>query len=225
MRRRPAPGPGHAVPHRAAHSAPHRTRPDPAGSRRGEPGPAAAGSPRTPVPSGSSARSSGPHCAWAKPSTPAGRMSAWRCARGGGAVLRGRRGGGTLRFHRLRVLRRMPHPGRGFTQGLTVAEGTVWESTGGYGESALHRYELGAQRPEGRVPLSPELFGEGICRIGAHLWQLTWRERVALRWDARSLSLLGTIPFNREGWGICAAEGFVLTSDGTSELIRRDTAT
>jgi glutaminyl-peptide cyclotransferase len=119
----------------------------------------------------------------------------------------------------------MPHPGRGFTQGLTVADGTVWESTGGYGDSALHRYELGAAQPEGRAPLPPELFGEGLCRIRAHLWQLTWRERVALRWDARSLDLLGTIPFNREGWGICAADGCVLTSDGTSELVRRDPGT
>jgi glutaminyl-peptide cyclotransferase len=118
----------------------------------------------------------------------------------------------------------MPHPGRGFTQGLTVAEGTVWESTGGYGESALHRYELGAQQPGSRAQLPPELFGEGICRIRAHLWQLTWRERVALCWDAHSLDLLSTIPFNREGWGICAADGCVLTSDGTSELVRRDPA-
>jgi glutaminyl-peptide cyclotransferase len=150
-------------------------------------------------------------------------MSAWRRAKPG--AVRRRRGGGTLRFHRLRVLRRLPHPGRGFTQGLIVAEGTVWESIGGYGESALHRYGLGAQLPEGHAPLPPELFGEGICRIEADLWQLTWRERVALRWDARSLDLLGTIPFNREGWGICAAEGSVLTSDGTSELVRRDPAT
>jgi glutamine cyclotransferase len=119
----------------------------------------------------------------------------------------------------------MPHPGRGFTQGLIVAGGTVWESTGGYGQSALHRYEFGAPQPDGSAPLPPELFGEGICRSGAHLWQLTWRERFALRWDPRSLRLLGTIPFNREGWGICAADGSVLTSDGSSELIRRDAAT
>ena len=119
----------------------------------------------------------------------------------------------------------MPHPGRGFTQGLIVAGDTVWESTGGYGESALHRYELGAAQPEGRAPLPLELFGEGLCRVRAHLWQLTWRERVALRWDARSLDLLSTIRFNREGWGICAADGCVLTSDGTSELVRRDPGT
>ncbi|HEY5352580.1 MAG TPA: hypothetical protein VIK57_09005 [Streptosporangiaceae bacterium] len=28
------------------------------------------------------------------------------------------------RFHRLKVLRRLPHPGRGFTQGLIAEDGT-----------------------------------------------------------------------------------------------------
>jgi len=30
------------------------------------------------------------------------------------------------------------------------------------------------------------------------------------------------VPFNREGWGICAADRYVVTSDGSSELVRRD---
>jgi glutaminyl-peptide cyclotransferase len=123
------------------------------------------------------------------------------------------------------VLRRLPHPGRGFTQGLIVANGTVWESSGGYGQSCLRRYELGAQQPDGQAPLPPDLFGEGICRAGAHIWQLTWQERVALRWDARSLELVGTVPFDGQGWGICAAPGLVLTSDGSSELVLRDPRT
>jgi glutaminyl-peptide cyclotransferase len=130
-----------------------------------------------------------------------------------------------VRYHRLRVLRRLPHPVRGFTQGLIVDEGTVWESTGGYGGSELRRYQLGATHPDGHSPLPPELFGEGICRTGPHLWQLTWRERVALRWDARTLEQLGTVRYSREGWGICAAGDHVLTSDGSSELVRRDPTT
>jgi len=144
-------------------------------------------------------------------------------ARHGGVPRNG--GGDELRFHRLRVLRRLPHPGRGFTQGLIAAGGTVWESTGGYGESSLRRYELGAPQPGRQVPLPPDLFGEGLCWAGAHLWQLTWQERVALRWDPNSLELLGTVPFDRPGWGICAAPGLVLTSDGSSELVLRDPAT
>jgi glutaminyl-peptide cyclotransferase len=130
-----------------------------------------------------------------------------------------------VRFHRLEVLRRLPHPGRGFTQGLIADGGTVWESSGLYGQSAIQRYQLGADRVEAAAAVPPELFGEGICRVGAHLWQLTWRERIALRWDPRSLSLLETIPYNREGWGICAVGSYVLTSDGSSELVRRDPQT
>ena len=75
---------------------------------------------------------------------------------------------------------------------------------------------------EQRSDLPAELFGEGICRAGDAIWQLTWRERVALRWDARTLELIGRVPYNREGWGICAADGYVVTSDGSSELVRRD---
>lgn len=137
-----------------------------------------------------------------------------------------------MRFYRVRVMRTMPHPERGFTQGLTVTGGTVWESSGQYGVSALRRYPLGATRVAAAAALPAELFAEGICQVGGSLWQLTWRERVALRWDADTLQLAEKTRFNREGWGICALPGAgdagageVVTSDGTSELVRRDPAT
>ena len=136
-----------------------------------------------------------------------------------------------MRFHRVRVVRKVPHPGRGFTQGLIADGQTVWESTGNYGESSLRRYELGAAAPAARAELPAELFGEGICRVGDSIWQLTWKERIALRWDAGTLALLDKVSYNRDGWGICsvgadvAADGEVVTSDGTSELVRRDPAT
>jgi glutaminyl-peptide cyclotransferase len=145
-----------------------------------------------------------------------------------------------VRFHRVRVVRRVPHPGRGFTQGLIVDGETVWESTGNYGASALRRYEFGAAALTAQAQLPAELFGEGICRVGDSIWQLTWRERVALRWDAATLELRDKVRYNRDGWGICAVGADVgtmeaavpagemapgeevVTSDGTSELVRRD---
>jgi glutamine cyclotransferase len=128
-------------------------------------------------------------------------------------------------FHRVKVLRRLPHPDRAFTQGLIAAGDTIWESTGLYGRSALRRYQIGQNQAPDTAALPPELFAEGICWVGEYIWQLTWRERVALRWDARSLTLLETISYNREGWGICTAGDQVLTSDGSSELVVRDPAT
>jgi glutaminyl-peptide cyclotransferase len=129
------------------------------------------------------------------------------------------------RFHRLKVLRRLPHPDRGFTQGLISANGTVWESTGRYGQSSVRRYQLGQEQVDAAAAVPDDMFAEGICRVGGQLWQLTWQERVALRRDARSLALLETVPYNREGWGICNVGSCVVTSDGSSELVRRDPQT
>jgi glutaminyl-peptide cyclotransferase len=98
----------------------------------------------------------------------------------------------------------------------------VLESVGGYGSSALCRYRLGADQPEQRVLLDARLFGEGICRAGDVIWQLTWQERIALRWDAATLTLAGQVRYSRQGWGMCTAGDDVVTSDGTSELVRRD---
>jgi glutaminyl-peptide cyclotransferase len=144
-----------------------------------------------------------------------------------------------------------------------MAEGeTVWESGGQYGMSVLRRYELGAAKVAAEAALPGELFAEGICRVGGSIVQLTWRERVALRWDAGTLELAEKVRFNREGWGICAVPVHkapvdkapvdklpsvrsdpvgntinvgpgavdipvdeVVTSDGTSELVRRDPVT
>jgi glutamine cyclotransferase len=176
-----------------------------------------------------------------------------------------------VRFFRVRVVRTLPHPARGFTQGLLAEGETLWESGGQYGQSVLRRYQLGAAQLAAESGLPPDLYAEGICRVGASIWQLTWKERVALRWDAATLQLAERVPFNREGWGICAVpdvrgpavngsvdnmavdtgsvdnrptrqnivDNFgkissepvdipvreVITSDGSSELVRRDPVT
>jgi glutaminyl-peptide cyclotransferase len=151
-----------------------------------------------------------------------------------------------VRTYGVRVIRRVAHPERGFTQGLVSEGGTVWESVGLYGHSELRRYEFGDGKPGGRsgtarepggapevrAKLAPEFFAEGICRVGDSIWQLTWKELVAFRWDAASLELRDKVRFNREGWGMCAVvapgpsgeltTSEVVTSNGTDELVRRD---
>jgi glutaminyl-peptide cyclotransferase len=130
-----------------------------------------------------------------------------------------------LKTWRADVIGRYAHPGRGFTQGLIVSDGTIWESIGRYGASALYRYPLGAARLGEHAVLPEELFAEGICRAGNAIWQLTYRERIALRWDAHSLELVKQVPYDRDGWGICVTDGHIVTSDGSGELVRRDPQT
>jgi glutamine cyclotransferase len=137
-----------------------------------------------------------------------------------------------VRTYGVRVLRRVAHPGRGFTQGLLSEGEAVWESVGLYGQSELRRYALADGTPDARAKLAPQFFAEGICRVGDSIWQLTWKELVAFRWDAASLTLRDKVRFNREGWGMCAVVALgplgelttteVVTSNGTDELVRRD---
>ena len=43
-----------------------------------------------------------------------------------------------------------------------------------------------------------------------------------MRWDPQTRDLLETVRFNREGWGICQVGDRIVTSDGSSELVWRD---
>ena len=64
-----------------------------------------------------------------------------------------------MRSWRAEVVRRLAHPGQGFTQGLITDGATVWESTGLYGQSALCRYPLGTapRRTAILQPPKPEI--------------------------------------------------------------------
>jgi glutamine cyclotransferase len=131
--------------------------------------------------------------------------------------------------HRPEVVGRFPHPGRGFTQGLIIEGDQVWESTGLYGASSLRCYRLGSDTLTWSAALDPGLFGEGICRIGSSLWQLTWKEGVALRWCPGTRTLQGTIPLEGQGWGACHmdtdAGARAVTTHGTDAIVIRDPLT
>jgi hypothetical protein len=79
------------------------------------------------------------------------------------------------------------------------------------------------------VSIKDELFAEGIVLVGgtgpddpAQIIMLTWKEEVALRFDAASLELLDTFPFpptqRKEGWGITYGGGELIVSDGSDVL-------
>ncbi len=109
-----------------------------------------------------------------------------------------------------------------FTQGLEAAgDGTLYVGTGQRGQSRVYVRDLEGRELAGRQ-LEPALFGEGITRAGDHLWQLTWQEGVAIKRDAATLEEVGRTRIDGEGWGLCARDGEVIYSDGTSQLRRMD---
>ncbi|WP_330339901.1 glutaminyl-peptide cyclotransferase [Streptomyces sp. NBC_00557] len=127
---------------------------------------------------------------------------------------------------RVKVLEVLRHDPKAFTEGLEMAGGTLYESTGLSGGSSVRSGPPG-KPPTVRAALPAPLFGEGITVLGRTLWQLTYRDRIAIERDARTLTELRRVPYRDEGWGACfqRARHRLVTSDGSARLAFRDPVT
>lgn len=126
----------------------------------------------------------------------------------------------------VKVVEALPFPTGAFVQGLELIDGTdtLVVGTGWEGESEVFRTRLGSATREGSVPLPAHQFGEGITLAGDVLWQITWKDQVAYKRDASTFQELGTVPYEGEGWGLCAFDDTLVMSDGSGELTFRDPA-
>jgi glutaminyl-peptide cyclotransferase len=84
-------------------------------------------------------------------------------------------------------------------------------------------FETGAVQRE--TPLPADFFGEGITVVDDTIWQLTWRNGVAIQRDRASLAERGRANYEGEGWGLCHDGERLVMSDGSAELTFRDSAT
>jgi glutaminyl-peptide cyclotransferase len=124
------------------------------------------------------------------------------------------------------VIGRRPHDAAAFTQGLQADEhGRLYESTGLYGHSSLRQVDPQSGQVLRMVALPDDRFGEGLARVDDRLIQLTWRSGEALVWDMETLTLLETIPYEGQGWGLCHDGARLVMSDGSSTLTYRDPVT
>jgi glutamine cyclotransferase len=110
-----------------------------------------------------------------------------------------------------------PHQPQFFTQGLTYHQGHLYESSGLYGQSKLIQYQHGLLLPK-ISSLSPQIFAEGIASNQSSLFQLTWKEVIALEHTKNSNRI---IPQFNQGWGLCFDGGYFIQSDGSNRLYYR----
>ncbi len=127
----------------------------------------------------------------------------------------------------VQVIRELPHNPESFTQGLLVANGRLYESTGRYGESTVQELDLQTGNTLLSTKLDPKYFGEGLAMgPDGKLVQLTWREGAALKWDPAALTPAGLLSYQGEGWGLTTLpSGEFLMSDGSDTLVTRNPAT
>jgi glutamine cyclotransferase len=126
---------------------------------------------------------------------------------------------------RVRVVRTVPHDRQAFTQGLLFFDGRLYESTGMLGQSTVRRVDPDSGRVEARAALPPDVFGEGLARVGGRLIQLTWKNGRAIYWNLASLTKEREVSYEGEGWGLCFDGKRLVMSDGSDRLAFRDPET
>ena len=126
---------------------------------------------------------------------------------------------------RWKLVRAYPHDDKAFTEGLIWLDGSLYESTGNFGQSGLREVSLEDGAVKRSVPLAPIYFGEGVTNWGSELISLTWRNTVGFRWDRATFRQTGAFRYSGEGWGLTNDGARLIMSDGSAELLFLDPAT
>ena len=115
-----------------------------------------------------------------------------------------------------------PHSEAAYTQGLFFHGGVLYETTGQFGESAIRTVNLQDGKSITEKKLSSKYFGEGSVILDGNLYILTWTNKVAFIYDAKTLSYKRTVGYPRQGWGLTTDGKQLIASDGSSNLYFMD---
>ncbi|MCO1580461.1 glutaminyl-peptide cyclotransferase [Crossiella sp. SN42] len=132
------------------------------------------------------------------------------------------RPGGEIELLEPEILHEYPHDRQAHTQGVEMLDGMVLESTGQIGRSSLRAVELTTGRVQRQVAVPEPLYAMGITVVpGVGIWQLTWRDGVAILRNPDTFAEIRRVRYAGQGWGVCYDGTRLVTSDGMDRLILR----
>ena len=111
-----------------------------------------------------------------------------------------------------------PHDTSAYTEGLVYNNGSLYESTGGYGTSTLRKVNLEDGTVQQEISLPSQYFGEGLTAVNNTLIQLTWQEHVGFVYDKSTFNLIRNFSVSTEGWGLTFDGKQLIMSDGSDKL-------
>ncbi|WP_454278454.1 glutaminyl-peptide cyclotransferase [Sphingomonas sp. Marseille-Q8236] len=118
-----------------------------------------------------------------------------------------------------------PHDTTAFTEGLLIADGAMYESTGREGQSIIRQVDLASGKTLRQATVPNGLFGEGIVAWGPELRSVTWHGGRGFRWSRPALKRTGEWRYDGEGWAMTDDGHHIILSDGTPRLRFLDPAT
>jgi glutamine cyclotransferase len=123
------------------------------------------------------------------------------------------------------VMNSYPHDAKAYTQGLLFHDGTLYESTGQYGESSLRKVELKKGKVKKKIDVSGQYFAEGMTILNGKIYQLTWQQGKGFIYDLKDFKLESEFAYDGEGWGLTTDGQSLILSDGTNQIRFIDPAT
>ncbi len=123
------------------------------------------------------------------------------------------------------VVQAYPHNAQSWTQGLEWHDGFLYEGTGRIGQSYLRKIDLESGEVLQEIKLDDEFYGEGITIFNGSIYQITWQNQTAFRYDLETFALQETYRYPTEGWGITHDDTRLIMSDGSNTLYFRDPET
>ena len=125
---------------------------------------------------------------------------------------------GRVKQYKVQVVKEYPHDTGAYTQGLFFEKGHFYESTGQFGESTFREVELATGKVLSKMNFQQKFFAEGSVMLGDKLFILTWLNKVAFVYDAKTLEYRQTYSYPREGWGLTTDGKSLIASDGSARL-------
>jgi glutamine cyclotransferase len=116
------------------------------------------------------------------------------------------------------IVRTLPHDTKAFTEGLFIADGLLYESTGLTGVSDLRAMRLSDGKIVRRKAIDRTEFGEGIVPWRDKMLSLTYQSGRGFIWDRATFRQVGSFRYSGEGWGFTTDGKRLIMSDGTAAL-------
>ncbi len=123
-----------------------------------------------------------------------------------------------VRQYKVQVVKEYVHDETSFTQGLFFLDGQMYESTGQYGESTFRKVDLATGKALKKFDFDRKYFVEGSVELNGKIYILTWTNKVAFVYDAKTLAYKSTWSYPREGWGLTSDGKSLIASDGSSRI-------
>ncbi|HET7084481.1 MAG TPA: glutaminyl-peptide cyclotransferase [Rhizomicrobium sp.] len=106
----------------------------------------------------------------------------------------------------------------GFTEGLEVHDGVLYESTGDiFGATRINRIDPKTGHVTAVMNAGKSYFGEGLTFFDGKLYQMTYREHRVFVFD-KEMRKQKELSNPREGWGLTHDDKELIASDGSSHI-------